>query len=66
MKLWVPGESSEALRLDVRAAHGDGEGGREGGLEGYTTVLPQAMGAQTALRPSSNAAFQGAIPTTTP
>jgi len=42
------------------------EGGREGGLEGYTTVLPQAMGAQTALRPSSNAAFQGAIPTTTP
>jgi len=31
MKLWVPGESSEALRLDVRAAHGDGEGGREGG-----------------------------------
>jgi len=32
----------------------------------YTTVFPQAIGATTARRPSNNAAFQGAIPTTTP
>jgi len=32
----------------------------------YTTVLPQAIGAQTARKPSNKAAFHGAMPTTTP